>query len=660
MNISFFELIVIISAILNSGIGVYVLAHRPKSLVHISFFLAILGSSVWSLGFVFLKLTQNFALFDKVTLFGSVVMVGGLVFLTRFFPNHHTYNKKYFFLIFIPLAFIAFVIPFDLIIQGANFSSGVAVPETGPLFPFFALTYIGYILLSLFFIIRTFITSRGFQRRQISYFSLGLILFILAFVIFDIILPSIGIPEFNALGPLFSVVLVITTAYAIIRHQLMDIRVVIQRGLIYVFLFSIITLLYLLLLSLLHSRLHVLTSEGASAVSGAFVTLFGIFTVPIIDRKLRRITDKIFFKDRYDYTHAIHRLSKKLNEVLDFEDLLEQTQHNLQKIFRAKSCVYTMSPNEFISPVEHTSLSLDQYQSLYVPIIFKDALVATLIMHSKKSGDRYTQQDMQLLETFSYQMAVALEKARLFKEVEDYSRELEEKVAERTSEIKSLQQAQEQMILDISHNLQTPLTVLKSELALLQEPEQALDNDHFFVFEKSIDSVSDFISKLLNISRKRMHMGVTKKDIDLSHHLEGIVEYLQVIAENNTIDFSSAVEPGIHIVGDEKEIEELVTNIFSNAMKYKKSEGINTVNITLATVKNTARITIEDNGIGIHAEDLPKIFNRFYRVSSSTASKGTGLGLAICKKIVEHHNGTIVMESEYGKWTRCVIDFPLA
>lgn len=660
MNINISEYIIFISGILNLLIALFVLVKKPKSLVHISFFVAILGITVWSSGFASLALVKDFMMFTRITLFGGVIWVLGLLAFTRFFPDHHSisFKKKHINFLILP-TIVSVLIFLDYIIVDIDFSSDVVHPINGPLFPVLALYVVGYLIISLFFIIKTFRSSLATKRNQIGYFFLGFSLFILITIIFDVILPGIGITHLNSLGPLSSLLLVGTTAYAIVRHQLMDVRVVIQRGLIYLFLFGVVSLGYVGLLSVLSKHLHVLTSEDASYFSGAIITIIGILTVPVIDRYLRKITDKVFFKDRYEYARAIHNLSKTVHETFDLQDLLNQTTRELERIFRSSLCRYILSPIEQISPLQDEVFSFDNEITLYVPVVFKKSLVATLVMDSKKSGDRYTKEDIQLLETFSYQIAVALEKARLFKQVQDYSRDLEHKVEERTHAIKTLQQEQEHVMLDISHNLQTPLTVLKSELSLLKDDERILNKERIFAFEKTIDRVANFTDKLLNIARRGMIQNHDITVFNLSSYLEEIAEYVNIITENQGVASEFTIAPHVCIKGNKKDIEELVINLFSNATKYVHKRRKPKIYLDLSTDNNKALLKIKDNGRGIKKEELDKIFERFYRVEHNSECSGTGLGLAICKKIVESHHGQIEITSEYGKWTECVVSFPL-
>jgi two-component system phosphate regulon sensor histidine kinase PhoR len=257
---------------------------------------------------------------------------------------------------------------------------------------------------------------------------------------------------------------------------------------------------------------------------------------------------------------------------------------------------------------------------------------------------------------------VAFEKAKLYKEVEEYSRELEKRVEERTAQLHQLQENQRQMMLDISHKLQNPLTVVKGELNLLQK-QMPHNNMHLLVFEKSIDDVSKFVYDLLHLARLEADTeSVEKKRLNMSELLSEHLEYFETMLVESDITLVQDIDSHIHMDGNREKLEELVTNLLSNAVKYmgNKSEHRNAeIEVSLKKSQDTVVFIVTDNGIGIEKEDVSHIFERFYRAESGrgTNSKGTGLGLAICKKITEIHNGNISVESELGKGTKITVTF---
>lgn len=533
---------------------------------------------------------------------------------------------------------------------------GYITGDFGPVLLIFTLFFLLELFGSLVVLVLKYRSAKGTTRQQLAYALVAFLFFISTFLNTNLILPVFfGMFQFNNLGPVFSLPMVVLIGYAIIRHQLMDIRVVIQRGLIYTLLLVIIIGFYLLIISGLGYLFQIVT-KLTIIMSTSLTIIVGIFGVPVIERYFRRITDPIFFKDKYDYATALHELSEILNKHVNSDAIISESTRKLGKIFKTDLIDVVLTREVTLSP----SPGERDEEKITQPIILGETRLGKIILGKKLSGDVYSREDVRLLETFAKQAAVALEKARLYDEVRAYSKELEERVTQRTAEITRLQDEQRQMMVDIAHGLQTPLTVIKMKLGTLKK--QAPLQHHLETFEKSLDGVSRFIYDLLNLAKLETQKENFKKDsVDLSVLLRELVEYFEVLAHDLGITISAAIEPNVVLLGDKDTLNELVTNLVSNAFKYMGPRREKRVNIALVRRNGGAELIVEDTGIGIGSEDLPRIFNRFYRIKNPDTAlpKGTGLGLAICKKIVERHNGTIEVESELGKGTKFTITFPL-
>ena len=169
------------------------------------------------------------------------------------------------------------------------------------------------------------------------------------------------------------------------------------------------------------------------------------------------------------------------------------------------------------------------------------------------------------------------------------------------------------------------------------------------------------VTDLLTLSKLdygRMELRMTR--FSLADMLHNVANAMKLTAEDSGHALAVDTPDDLpKIVGDRERIEQVVVNILSNAVKYTPSGG----HIRLSARElsgNRVRITVEDDGVGIPAADVPRLFERFYRVDKarSRAAGGTGLGLAIAKEIVEQHEGKIALASEYGKGTTVTITLP--
>lgn len=239
-------------------------------------------------------------------------------------------------------------------------------------------------------------------------------------------------------------------------------------------------------------------------------------------------------------------------------------------------------------------------------------------------------------------------------------RMLEAKVEERTREIRALQEEQRRMIVDLSHNLQTPLAILKTKVERLRKT--MIHDAELVTLEQSVDTLSNFIYDLMSLANLDQALLLEERvPFSLSRLVEEIAEEVGVIAEQEGVTVRSDVARDIIVVANEKRIREAVMNLASNALKYIGTVGPREMRLTLESEETVAVLTVADTGIGIPDKDLPHIFERFYRGNARIygAAPGTGLGLSITERIVKDHGGAIEVESEVGKGTTFTLRLPL-
>jgi signal transduction histidine kinase len=303
----------------------------------------------------------------------------------------------------------------------------------------------------------------------------------------------------------------------------------------------------------------------------------------------------------------------------------------------------------------------DTYKvELTVPILLQGKLKGFLAMGAKKSGDDFSEEDLNLLKTTSAQAAVAIEKARLYDKVKNYNEELEHEVAKRTAKIQGLQVEQKQMMLEIAHGLQTPITIIRGELEVLAG--EAKNKEQIHSLEHSLERITKFIYDMLRLAKMESEgKDFKKEEFDMSELMSDLVEDYEIIAAPKEIKINSSIEAGIKYWGDKAQIEEMITNLVSNSVKYIGVDGDKEIDIRLKRSDKNIKITIKDTGIGIKKEDQDKLFTRFYRARAEEESKsrGTGLGLVITKEIVERHNGKIELDSKLGQGSKFTIKLPM-
>jgi heavy metal sensor kinase len=207
---------------------------------------------------------------------------------------------------------------------------------------------------------------------------------------------------------------------------------------------------------------------------------------------------------------------------------------------------------------------------------------------------------------------------------------------------------------DVSHELKTPLTAIKGELevALRKERNKEEYQDILASVLEKTNQLENIIADLLFLARMDAHsIPLTFTEFPLDELLLEVYEETYRLAEQKQITFNLKHVEQVNVMGDSGLIKRVLLNLIGNALKYTESGG--TIELALERDTDTAIWTIRDTGIGIPAESLPSIFDRFYRVDQSRShdTGGSGLGLAIVQKIVEAHHGKIEVASEVGKGT---------
>ena len=236
-------------------------------------------------------------------------------------------------------------------------------------------------------------------------------------------------------------------------------------------------------------------------------------------------------------------------------------------------------------------------------------------------------------------------------------------VLQDVTEQEKLDKMRKEFVANVSHELRTPLTTIKSYTETLLDG--ALDNKEYTVnFLQVINSESDRMTRLVKDLLQLSKLDYDKmewnmKSLNILNIIRDCVVKMEISVKQKSQSLSFEAQGELcEITGDKDRIEQVIINIISNAIKYTPENG--SIKVTAGKHEDNVEIRIADTGMGIPKEDLPRLFERFYRVDKarSRAMGGTGLGLSIAKNIVEAHRGSIRIESEYGKGSEVIINFP--
>jgi len=218
---------------------------------------------------------------------------------------------------------------------------------------------------------------------------------------------------------------------------------------------------------------------------------------------------------------------------------------------------------------------------------------------------------------------------------------------------------QKQFASDAAHELRTPVSVMltQAQTALNRERTAPEYRETVEACQRAAQRMRRLIESLLALARLDAGQEVLKRlQFDFSKTISDCVEMVKPMAGERGVEIFTELSP-LEITGDSERLAQVVTNLLTNAIQYNLPDG--EVRVKLESQNGLAVLTVSDTGAGISSEDLPRVFERFYRADKSRSTGGNGLGLAIARAIVEAHGGTIEAASEENAGTTFTVRLPI-
>jgi len=287
-----------------------------------------------------------------------------------------------------------------------------------------------------------------------------------------------------------------------------------------------------------------------------------------------------------------------------------------------------------------------------VPLVREDRLIGALTMNRKTPGE-FPPETIQLLQTFATQSALAIQNARLFREIEVKSRQLE--VAS---------QHKSEFLANMSHELRTPLNAIIGFSEVLTDRMFGELNEKQEEYLKDIYASGTHLLSLINdildlskIEAGRMELELT--EFDLPTAIENALMLVRERAGRRSIAVHTNIDQRLgQIHADERKIRQVVLNMLSNAIKFTPEGG--RIEVGAALGDGFVEVSVSDTGIGIAPEDQDKVFEEFRQVGTAAKKvEGTGLGLTLCRKFVELHGGRIWVKSQLAAGSTFTFTIPV-
>ena len=498
-------------------------------------------------------------------------------------------------------------------------------------------------------------------------------------------------------GTLFFLAIPASFAISIVRHRWLDITVLITRSTVYSIVLAVVVIAYAGTVGAVSVIVGTMTATISTGVSTAAAVFVALLFEPLRMRTQQWV-DKKFFRVRYNFRETQRVLTEEIAGSYSDQQIATRILTRIRSIIPVERIgCFVVDPSAGTQTIAADGFSPEQLDSLFMmvlpshentpcasgesvepginfdqandtlftaaglaylqPVILPDeSLWGFLAFGPKKSEDLFTFEDADLFVAIARSAAAALERLRLQQRLI-----LEHAEAERSSELSKMKSL---LVSGISHDLKTPLTAISMFADLLSEGGHIRSR-----------KTKEYIDIISGESNRLAHMINTV--LDYARVERGIKEYLHEPVELNEVirrvlkimeyqfkasGFSLTDKQCRHklrLAGDPDALRDVFTNILANAMKYSPHEKA--IAITTQDSGSTAIVSISDHGMGIAPEDLPHLFEPYYRSTRDGMRHigGTGLGLALVKEIVDAHRGIITVDSTVGKGTTFTLSFPM-
>ena len=582
---------------------------------------------------------------------------------------------------------------------------GFLVEEPGPLYGAMLLWFFIPVVYGFFHLWSAYRHSTGARKNQLKYAFWGALIGFVGgcgnyLYVFRIELPWFN-PNCTYAVPLYMGM----TAYAILRHRLMDINVVLKKTLIYTLLYSICLAVFGFLVFFLGQWAFFGKIDRRLVLLSMLGLVLVVAMVRPLDRFLTRLTDRVLFRERYRYQQTLKAASAGMGRVRSLPKLLTLIARVIVsnvKVTHATVFLKDRDRPRFVvvasrgtlkkpagllrldegSPLvawlsrrrelvvyeelrlelrreQHNSRSLQAKQMagvveemerlqvfVCVPSFMDEKLKGFLMLGEKLSGDMYSQEDLDIFSTLANQAALAIENAQAYEELRDTRDQLLQ--SERLATIGKF-------AADMAHEIKNPLQAIMTFFEFLPEKHNDPDfRERFAAVAKSeAQRIDHLVRELVTYTNPKPPQ---LRPVDIHQVIDSVLALLENDLEKNRIGVGKRYASGSFTVeADRDQMKQVFLNLFMNAVDAMSAGDKKENRLEIATERASSAllIRIHDTGCGIPAHQLPILFAPFF----TTKEKGSGLGLSIVQNILKAHRAAIGVDSGIGAGTTVTLTF---
>ncbi len=545
-------------------------------------------------------------------------------------------------------------------------------------------------------------TAAAADRKKIRWLLYGITIGPAPFILLWALPESIGYTPWIAEWAVELILLLIpaTFAISIVRYHVMDVDLLINRSLVYGTVIGTGGVIYIMLLILAARIASVFTHQTSIIISTVAAALFALAFAPA-RRRVQAFVDRQFFRVQYNFRESLRTITDELRQCLDIGQIARLLVRRVDEVLPVERIgfftlrqpgyrLHLLDHKGFDLLAEHgTRFEVERVRSklnlpvaldekiepgityepaeavvfrrwgmaLVFPILSQQKeILGFLVMGEKKSGMRFSVEDIDLLVPVTTQAGLAIERLQLQEKLL-----LEHAESQRLDELNRLKSY---FVSSVSHDLKTPLTSIRMFAELLRTGP-AIPKDRASEYLGIIEGESERLSRLINnvLDFAKIERGVKEyrfTDVNLNQLVHRTLCSLQYQFQMERFAVTTNNDESLPVLrADPDALTEAIINLLSNAMKY--SGEMKEITVSTFRQDGWAGVRIADHGIGITAVDLEHIFEPFFRAKEGKThgAGGVGLGLSLVKHIVDAHGGTIEVDSRPGAGSTFTLFFPL-
>jgi signal transduction histidine kinase len=677
------------------------MAHTVSRKVKFAFAIVLLSLALWQITiFIADHTRQNLLLWNQlVFLWPTLAALSFYIFTALLRPSAaepKLLQGKRMYLSYIAIG-LAVLVQLISVASGRIFSSitydtsaSEYIFERGD---FYALYIIGFIVLLFLVLARllaNFANSERYptERRALKTVITTVALAVVYGLTTNILLPLLTDSQnYISFGLATVDIFAIGLAFSIIRHQFLEIKTYVFRAVVYLVVLLFAALLYAGAASILTTYLL----ETSLKPTGVFVLSVVTLMIAVSFQPLRiwfdRQTSRIFFRDYYSQQDVLDQLGRLLVGAVDLDEIQQSSEELLGTALKPTFLKYLLAAEKpkdhmmLLKQMQQTDLNVivpydlqQEHQSSLVHSLKQEDIALAirlrtkhedlgfLVLGSRRSGGSYSLADRKFLGLVADQVAIGLQNALRFQEIEKFNQTLQDKIEVATQrlrrtndKLRTLDQTKDDFISMASHQLRTPLTSVKGYVSMVLEGDagritpmqRRLLNQSFISSQRMVYLISD----LLNVSRLRTGKFIIEPvRTNLATVIKGEIEQLVETAKSRNLELVyNKPEHFPTYMLDETKLRQVIMNFVDNAIYYTPSGG--RITVSLEEKPQSIEFTVNDTGMGVPKHDQPHLFTKFFRAHNAKRARpdGTGLGLFMAKKVIIAQGGAIIFKSQEGK-----------